>query len=224
MCVWLVLIVACGWWAPAETDSDAPPPSGPCLGGTSTPLLLSDGRLSGFERCEDGTIHRVTAEPTDEVILPACAGDDSEHWHDCYTDADCTAGPNGRCRQYTFPFDTDANAGCECLYPCSTDADCGPQQVCFAASIGPHGGLPEDFAAKCVPADCRVDADCGSETCGLSQMWSCHPSYRVACRTRWDECRTDLDCVNAEGPHCAAVGRGFWECVDSFENSDLDCY
>ena len=56
-----------------STPSPAPVPVPPCAG--STPIVRGDGTASGYERCADGRIHRVSAVP---AVVPglgnACTG------------------------------------------------------------------------------------------------------------------------------------------------------
>ncbi|MCC6998658.1 MAG: hypothetical protein IT370_28865 [Deltaproteobacteria bacterium] len=103
---------------------------------------------------------------------------------DCQTDADCSAGQNGRC--ITGGSRVQQNM---CTYDsCFTDADCK------ASSGGPcecnsWGGN------SCLAGDCQVDADCASGSCGRANAIGCGggpASYW--CRTGKDSCVDDDDC------------------------------
>ena len=183
---------------PKESGTDSGAPTSPCAG--STPILDAAGAATGFERCEDGTIHRSAALSTSaEIPLASCNGD--EAYLSCTTDADCTGGPNGKCyhqdyvemggRSMTPETGEWDPSGCSCTYSCATDADCGAGQACV-----PGGLVDKDFDhATCEPAECRTDADCASGECGLSSYNDgCSFVTTLTCRDADDACRVDADC------------------------------
>ena len=112
-----------------------------CIGGVDgekdlcespTAILDARGVNTGFERCADGAIRRLTAETCDTTIeAESCAGtEDDRH---CEVDADCTAAPAGRClSQNDLGFGLTA---CGCVYPCATDSDCEAGQVCVCGGV-----------------------------------------------------------------------------------------
>jgi hypothetical protein len=136
----------------------------------------------------------------------------------CSSDADCTAGKNGRCVLNGDPCQT------LCSYDaCLVDADCAAGPCVCRSGAG-------DVAANiCLPgSDCRTDADCGEcKYCSLSVVPNsvdCMPmgacscgdgvaSERYACRTASDDCATASDCPENSDVYCA-YDDGFrrWRC------------
>lgn len=172
----------------------------PCQGEAGVPIYQATGAASGYERCPDGTIHR-SQKTTLDTNIPIAECDGTEEVQHCTTDADCTAGPYGRC---TSGEETDWYAytsltNCECTYACATDDDCGSGQVC-APPDADELGLPY---SHCITATCTVDSDCGSGECGISSYNDgCGWTVTATCRSGKDECRVDDDCPD-EG-QCAA--------------------
>ncbi|MCB9686142.1 MAG: ferritin-like domain-containing protein [Alphaproteobacteria bacterium] len=180
----------------ADTDADTDLAHSGHTGTTTTasncvnpqPIADSRGQWSGLVRCADGAVNRATQRSCDPAPPPwsAC----SQTFGSCSVDADCTAGPNGRCLDVYF--------GCGCVYSCATDTDCGANEVCLCG-----GAMPTvtDSWSHCVPANCATDADCASGECGVAVQTDgigC-PNYAlVGCRTPTDLCREDGDCVGAD--------------------------
>jgi hypothetical protein len=141
---------------------------------------------------------------------PACRGD--EDTLSCRTDADCTAHAHGACEHDRSPRELS----CRCVYPCATDADCGSGEacVCAEAMTGPMRGLTllggPVRGARCAPARCRSEADCGGEPCGVSTFHDgCEVTVELACHDRRDVCRAQTDCQPDET--CAFDGAR-WSC------------
>ena len=178
----LALLTGCG-----EKEPE-PEPEGPvCVG--STPILLSDGAVSGWERCEDETVHRVSAEvcpfpdPEGEAV---CSSENNQG--SCAADSDCTDGVYGRCVQTgADEFSDDIWCGCE--YGCETDDDCEPSSVCACDNIAPSG------RSVCIPASCQTDDDCGEMQCIQDvYQWCGAQDYSMACSTVEDECTANAQC------------------------------
>ncbi len=114
----------------------------------------------------------------------------------CSTDADCTAGMNGRC-------DGSPHDGWTCSYDtCSTDADCGGGELCSCRTPWPYGDVGPN---RCLPSNCRVDADCGpGGYCSPTLDAQCGSSSGVTgwyCHKPGDSCVSDGDCKAADaGP------------------------
>ena len=173
-------------------------------------LLLDDGSPSGFERCDDGAINRVSAETVDpsnpnESCLPSDSGT-------CTADAECADGANGRC---TREQDWFGDMVCGCEYTCSTDADCAAGEACVPAEV--RGG---EVHPACAPAECRTGEDCPSGVCGLSDYFNgCGYFTALVCRSGADTCEGDRDCNPLRGETCAGATyddptAGF-SCLDS---------
>jgi hypothetical protein len=129
----------------------------------------------------------------------------------CSVDADCTAGPNGRCYGGGIVL-------CSCSYEdCKSDSDCSAGQDCachLTLRGAPSGGGPN----TCVPANCRSDADCASGFCSPSYKADYCESYvdGYYCHTPDDECGVNADCVAdaAEYAVCAYDSTlGHWACI-----------
>jgi hypothetical protein len=129
----------------------------------------------------------------------------------CATDADCSAGMDGRCLPSRF-------YSCQCSYSdCNADSDCPTGQDC-ACSVTlrfTNGNGPN----QCVPANCASDADCASGFCSPSYSTSSPCQYFVAgyyCHTAQDECGINSDCVVDGIGYAACVFQpeiGHWACV-----------
>lgn len=120
----------------------------------------------------------------------------------CTSDADCTAGRNGRC----LPTPGLACAP-QCSYDaCQSDADCaGEACICRMSSDDPSANV-------CATGNCATDADCGpGGFCSPSGLLdACGIGYY--CHTPNDTCLDDADCASSEGcsfdPHALA-----WACA-----------
>ena len=149
----------------------------------------------------------------------------------CKTDADCTAGNNGRCLLNADPCRT------YCSYDeCITDIDCPQKQPCACRGSG-----SETAANTCiVGSTCSTDADCATcNFCSLSvqpTLLQCTPvdacmqgacdasdaatrcacvgitSEAYACHSPSDECIDDSDCPG-DGGYCSYVQeKKHWVC------------
>lgn len=160
----------------------------------------------GYVTEADGTIHRAGAITCDTAIeQAACRGDEGHR--SCTTDAECTAGPNGKC----VTGNGQIGPYCDCVYACATDADCKAEEACVCKEQSRLGH------ATCAPATCRVDADCESGRCGVSAYHNgCGIEVAQACRSSADQCASDADCT---GSKCRVQRRGegapVWDCQRS---------
>ena len=190
----LGLLLALGATACGDKDEDDDGDTGSssifaCT--SSTPVLAGDGTPTGYERCADGSIHRVSAESSDPTISDArCEG--TEDYLGCTTDGECTAGSYGAC--LSNPDEWGEGTSCSCAYSCASDADCDSGEICLPPDIVETG---RNYAT-CVAAACTVDADCDSGECGLSS-WDdgCGWTAQLQCRADEDECRSDDDCTDS---------------------------
>jgi hypothetical protein len=130
----------------------------------------------------------------------------------CALDSDCTAGLDGRCAFVN-------NAGCACGYDaCATDADCGVGTACFCRPE--YSGVGVAFApTRCLPSNCRTDADCTSGYCSPSEDASIASGCGGRplgnyCHTSSDECGVDTDCLGG-GTCLYAPEVGHWICAPS---------
>ncbi|MBX2802046.1 MAG: hypothetical protein KTR31_30475 [Myxococcales bacterium] len=162
---------------------------------------------TGFEHMPDGSVNRVASVPLSPRDFPFgeedCYGTTSREVPECVASG-CTAKPHGRCAQSSC-----FNTWCECVYGCSSDADCESDEACLRPDHGLEGGLP---FPQCVPASCRTNDDCPSTECGVMvAMDSEIHQMRLHCRTPEDQCRAPADCQR--GYTCALWLESTWECV-----------
>ncbi len=139
----------------------------------------------------------------------------------CRTDADCTAGMNGRC----LTGSVCSGGPCmvtppTCSYDtCSSDGDCAAGAACVCRSdVGP---ATNDCSQV---GNCRVDADCGANGYCSPQPSTRSCADGVApqffCHTASDECVDDSDCPVSGSVssvrRCAfdPVGKKAWLCTE----------
>ncbi|MBK8257000.1 MAG: ferritin-like domain-containing protein [Polyangiaceae bacterium] len=178
-----------------------------CAG--AVPVMQADGSPSGYEKCPDGTIHRVVAVPCNAAV-PACQFNENEVY--CKSDSDCTAAPNGRCAHYeSSDGGGDAYTFCDCAYPCENDGQCDPGQACICPGVVPLNNA----WAQCASAECLTNANCASGECGVSSYYDgCGYDTALACRNTGDVCRVAADCQ--DGYQCVApYGSAQWSCEGS---------
>jgi hypothetical protein len=161
----------------------------------------------GYVREPDGTVHRASLETCDPSTSAAACTTPSPHGNECTRVEDCQAGAYPQCVQDSGQL----GEFCRCDYGCQTDADCQPDQVCVCS-----GAFSDGSRSRCVSARCRVDADCESNTCGLSSYFDgCQRREVLACRSAGDACRTDADCD--DGRTCAYDPHDDrWDCRGQF--------
>ena len=180
-------------------------------------VTLASGAPSGWSRCDDSLPHRVEAVQCEVPAPPeppeTCeAGDGGED--SCTTSADCTERPFGAC-QDNGRFDIP---GCECVYSCETDDDCGDGQICSCLGVRP----------QCIAAACETDTDCGDGLCIRRAVEGACGGVEstMVCIQPDHECRPDLpescpeiqQCSSTElvRAPCVLTSRG-WSC------GELEC-
>lgn len=171
-------------------------------------ILLEDGGPSGFERCPDGAVNRVSAETFDPTIdVDACRGD--EESRSCTTDDECTDRPNGRCiSDVGFDYYTYGDITiCGCAYACATDADCDEGTACAPPEVT---GLRW---ATCIAASCATEDDCETGECGYSAHDDgCGVVHGLDCRTEEDACHADAECGGYDTCWPGYGGEEPWQC------------
>jgi len=160
--------------------------------------------------------HRAASKPCD-TTRPATeptnipdGGGFGDGYITCRSNAECTAGTNGRCNG-------NSHDGWRCTYDaCFADGECGGGSgVCEC-----EGAFRSD-ANQCLgEGNCRVDADCGAAGFCSPTLGSCGHYGKTSgyfCHTPSDECVDDEDCSGqgqfGQTPYCAYdknVGR--WKC------------
>ena len=163
-----------------------------CPGGMKLVQSQAEGFAAGLESCPGAGVHRDEAAACQ--VLPVVSA--------CEPGA-CAGG----CDDFLPGVCDESSPGdCACVYPCSVDADCGPQAACLC-------GTSDDFifGTGCRPASCLTDTDCGAFTCGVSPS-ICRTGEALHCRTAEDECHGDDDCQPG-GDRCAFEAKlNHWAC------------
>jgi hypothetical protein len=158
---------------------------------------------SGFERCNDGILHRLEKVACESPTTPDSCMDNM--LGGCSTAADCTEKPNGSCQQDMI-FGGFTEGTCSCVYGCATDEDCGQGQICRCAGDG------LGLYTQCIEAGCTQDNDCpDGELCGLSPDLCAPGGFLTACTTPEDLCDGDGACAN---PPCS-FQKDHWECANA---------
>ncbi len=158
---------------------------------------------SGFERCNEGILHRPEKRTCEAPTTPDSCMDNL--LGGCTTAADCTEFPNGSCQQ-DLVFGGFTEGTCSCVYGCATDEDCGQGQICRCAGDG------LGLYTQCIEAGCAVDSDCpDGELCGLSPDICAPGGFLTACTTPADLCDGDGACAN---PPCS-FQKDHWECANA---------
>jgi hypothetical protein len=193
------VLVACS--SSSSSDSTSNTDAGPDSGTESAVDAGGDGA-----KTREPKIHRPTAVdcPTDRAVGTAGSPRTGDK---CESDAECTAGKNGRCES--------SLQGNVCSYDeCFTDADCGSAGVCGCRQDQLYG------ANVCYKGNCRTDADCPTSWCSPSAVnvsTSCTTGIPVGvvgffCHTAADECTDDSDCPSATGTCTFDVDKLHWAC------------
>lgn len=171
------------------------------------PVLLPSGQPSGYVECADGAINRVEARSCDPGTVTGEACSNPGEFAACQSDADCNEKPGGRCLTQWGEFGGDGS-GCGCAYPCTSDSDCDPSQVCACAGV-----LPTLVDNTCVSYGCKSNDDCAEGECGIgSYDDGCGRQTYLGCRSDFDACRSNADCSANGG-----------ECSMSYPASTFDC-
>jgi hypothetical protein len=147
-----------------------------CPGGT--------GPVNYTNSCADGGSEACS-------LPPGVTQDDGyfyskNRWGECSTNLECTAHASGRCGVDGYSYIGRTHGyRTKCFYDeCSTDADCPTGTLCQCGKPG------ETIATvnRCVPADCRVDADCGAHLCTPTSIACGESTVAYHCTTGNDAC------------------------------------
>ena len=174
----------------------------------STPVPADQGFIdppvpSGFERCENGILHRAEKLECEVPQTPSSCLDNM--LGGCTADADCVEQPFGSCQQDMI-FGGFTEGSCSCVYGCATDDDCDPGQICRCA--GDSLGL----YTQCIAAGCTIDSDCPpGEICGLSPDICAPGGFLTACTTPADTCDDNDECMQ---PGCT-FSLDHWACENA---------
>lgn len=176
---------------------------------------------SNLNSCVGGFLHRPKAIA---CALPArdtfAAQGGGPSWLDCPAsttncdrnfvcngDSDC--GLDEICIADAFVSFDKYHVQTSCIVPCQTDGDCYLDEVCACSQLARGAnGVPIEVGL-CLPAQCKVDADCGQGvlcTSALndtpaSRLGSFRPSP-FACQAALDTCRGQDDCPQTNPVSC----------------------
>jgi hypothetical protein len=173
---------------------------GSASGGGSNGCTNPTPAGAGYERCDNGTVHRPRIEecpsslprPTDAPITPPPVEGN------CTSDADCADMPHGYCAtggQQPVPY---------CAYGCVKDSECGAGSICVCG----------DPVGHCARATCTSDDDCGDglRCQSYDSSLGCG-SQGFACQTPQDTCASDNDCMSPRDRSFCAATTGTFTCV-----------
>lgn len=204
-----LLFVSCADDPPGDDDDtiggdgDADADAGAACG----MLVSREGTPTGIEACP-GPLHEADYYSVEDASCATSVDEGSL----CGPPEACPIDPANpsACAEGEHCAYSDINlGGCVCERPCARDDDCGDGFACVCegrAVVGPsEHGL---FKSRCVPADCRTDADCPEGRCAIS-VGRCTVPRRLACRGEDDACSTHRDCA---GGLCS-ISDGEWACV-----------
>lgn len=189
----------------------------PLSGCSSGPPSCEQTATSGaVVSCSGGWEHRASPAACTTPPTPSkkeCSQDPAlGDAYVCKVDADCTAGPYGRCN---LSGSESYGFWCGCEYGCITDSDCDSGSICTCGEAG--GGY-------CEQSSCRTDAECGDGLlCASLPGTSCDDETAAGspvytCQSPDDECMSDLDCPGGycdvdrrcqSGDPCEGIGRPF---------------
>ncbi|MCB9568771.1 MAG: ferritin-like domain-containing protein [Myxococcales bacterium] len=178
----------------------------------STPIdqnFVDPAAASGFERCPDGTIHRVEARACEAPATPDSCVDNSGGGA-CSSAADCTEQPFGSCQQDQAFGGVIASTTCSCVYGCATDSDCADGQICRCAGDG------LGLYTECIDGGCVDDSECGDYLCALSPD-TCEPGgFVTQCHGPGDLCFGDDDCPDFQPCYWSTYPEpAKWACNDA---------
>jgi len=155
---------------------------------------------TGYVECSGGGFkHRAFKAdcpylPRKGLEEPTCKDDI------CY----CNVGSDLGCTEKPYGYCSPPLMLSVCHYGCVNDDQCGPNEVC---DCGPDHGT-------CVPADCKLDSDCGSRLCTsvnyCADYHQCE-GERFSCQTGSDTCASDRDCGGSgsgNGNSCTPTDAG----------------
>lgn len=119
----------------------------------------------------------------------------------CSRDEECTQGTHPRCVSHGHQAShCSADA-------CMSDGDCAAGTTCACDRDG----------NRCVPSNCRSDADCGGLGCSPTEARSCNAYGGIIgyyCHTKKDSCTDSNDCSGRTSNCEYETETGRWACVD----------
>ena len=174
-----------------------------------SPQAVSEPEGSGLAECSDGSYVRVASAQ--------CAASESVDRCPVEGEPACKVGAVD-CPDLASPVCSSADvfagyAGdCACYESCQSDTDCPAGTLCMCGSKGDQMQAVPPTSNRCVPAECRTDADCSGPGAHCVAVYTCSSSDpRFYCRNATAKCQSDDDC--GSGERCSYdVDAGKWAC------------
>lgn len=157
----------------------------------------------GFERCDNGLVHRpsVGVCPTYQQRSETFGPSEMPAMDECFMDADCDEKPLGYCVKGFTQYAVGVFPN-RCAYACTVDADCDTGTLCLCSAQG----------GTCTgAASCTSDADCTGGGVCAAFPGQCLQPVQFSCQTRDDECEVYEDCPS--GLSCQSFQGGSRRCT-----------
>lgn len=166
--------------------------------------------MKGFEKCEEGYSHRVSAQACENFIREEliASGNCGIEGDCCESDEECSA--ESACWKTGVVNNEDYGT---CRLRCETDADCADDQLCECG----------EGAGRCVKASCHTDSDCEGEALCVSSTRDegCGEVRTYSCQKPSDECRSDDDCdQSGEKQETCADDGNIRACLSQYQSCD----
>ena len=161
-----------------------------------SPQAVSEPEGSGLAECSDGSYVRVaSAQCAASESVDRCPVEGEPACKVGAVDCPDLASPVCSSSQVLWGHSVD----CACYESCQSDADCPAGTLCMCGSKGDEMNAVVPTSNRCVPAECRTDADCsGPGAHCVMQAPRSLAEAQFYCRDATDKCQGDDDCGSSE--------------------------